>query len=177
LFNLDAKVRAQIAKHVTRVLLIDPNPGAVRLLTDLLKDLGTEERAAAATTRRALQIAADFAPQLILCELSGPDLDAVEFIRTLRRSTLACRQAPVIVLSAEARETSIKSARDAGAHEFLCKPFTAGALFKRVENVTLKPRPWIEARMYVGPDRRRFNSGAFEGDKKRRDDKAFVVAA
>ncbi len=94
----------------------------------------------------------------------------------LRRSTLDCRQAPIIVLSAEATAAAIKAARDAGAHEFLCKPFTAGALFKRVENVILKPRPWIEAKMYVGPDRRRFNSGEFEGDKKRRADAAAVAA-
>ena len=70
------------------------------------------------------------------------------------------------------RRPSIKAARDSGAHEFLCKPFTAGHLFKRVENVALKPRLWIEAKMYVGPDRRRFNSGDFEGAKKRRADSA-----
>jgi hypothetical protein len=63
-------------------------------------------------------------------------------------------------------------------HEFLRKPFTGRDLFKRVENVTLRSRLWIEAKMYVGPDRRRFNSAAegYEGPKKRRSDEAGVVA-
>ena len=77
---------------------------------------------------------------------------------------------------AEATAASINGARNAGVHEFLLKPYTAGDLFKRVENVMLKPRPWIEAVMYVGPDRRRFNSGEFAGAKKRRSDGAPSVA-
>ena len=63
---------------------------------------------------------------------------------------------------------SIKGARDAGAHEFLRKPYTIKDLFKRVENVILKPRDWIEAQMYVGPDRRRFNSESYTGARKRK---------
>jgi CheY-like chemotaxis protein len=176
LFNVDEKIRALIAKQVERVLIADPNTVTVSLLTDLMKDIGGRHRRTASTLPQALQAAANFNPQLIFVELSAPDLDGVAFTQALRRSSLPARKAPVIIVSAEAREGSIKAARDAGAHEFLCKPFTAGAVFKRVENVTLKPRPWIEAQMYVGPDRRRFNSGAFDGARKRRVDKGLVVA-
>ncbi len=171
MFNLDAKVRARIAPHIGRVLVVDPNLAASRLLTDLLKELGARQRLHAATTSRGLEIAREWQPQLIFVEFAGPLLDGVEFTRNLRRSNMAARKAPVIVVTADTREASIKAARDAGAHEFLCKPFTAGNVFRRVENVTLKPRPWIEAQMYVGPDRRRFNSGgAFDGKRKRRAD-------
>ena len=52
-----------------------------------------------------------------------------------------------------------------------------GDLFRRVENVTCKSRPWIEAVMYVGPDRRRFNSGEFAGAKKRRSDAYLAESA
>ncbi len=176
MFNVDSKVRTQIARRLQRVLLVDPHPATVYLLNDLFKVLGVAERVAASSTEKAFETAASLDPQLILTELAGPDLSGVELAVRLRRSTLACRQAPIIVLSAEATAAAIKGARDAGAHEFLCKPFTAGALFKRVENVILKPRPWIEATMYVGPDRRRFNSGEFEGDKKRRADAAAAAA-
>ena len=90
---------------------------------------------------------------------------------------MVARMAPVIVVTSDTRESSIKASRDAGAHEFLCKPFTAGHVYRRVENVTLKPRPWIDAKMYVGPDRRRFNSGDYEGRRKRRADNAVSTAA
>ena len=76
------------------------------------------------------------------------------------------------MVSAEATAEKIKAARDAGAHEFLKKPFSAGDLFKRVENVGTRPRNWVEAVIYVGPDRRRFNSGEYKGRGKRRSDGA-----
>ncbi len=77
------------------------------------------------------------------------------------------------MVSGVATLETIKSARDAGAHEFLRKPFTACDLFRRVENVVPHPRPWIEAAMYVGPDRRRFNAGeAPRSDRRRGDGRA-----
>ena len=177
MFNIDAKIRARIAPHIERVLIVDPNLGATQVLNELLKDLGARQRLHAPTTRKALELTAEWAPQLIFMEFSGPGLDGVDFITQLRRGPLAARQAPVIVITADTRAASIMAARDCGAHEFLCKPFTAGHVFRRVENVTLKPRPWIEAKMYVGPDRRRFNSGEFEGAKKRRSDASKSIAS
>jgi response regulator RpfG family c-di-GMP phosphodiesterase len=81
------------------------------------------------------------------------------------------------MITAEATASSIKGARDAGVHEFLRKPFTSADLMKRVENVALKPRNWVEGVMYVGPDRRRFNSGEYSGPSKRKSDKPGDAAA
>ncbi|OYX36513.1 MAG: hypothetical protein B7Y99_01465 [Caulobacterales bacterium 32-69-10] len=153
-----------------RVLVIDFNAGSAKLAGELMKEIGARQIVGASKTDRALAIAQDFDPHLILTELNGPGLDGLEFTRQLRRSPFACRKVPVIVMTAEATAASITGARNAGMHEFLRKPYTAGDLFKRVENVILKPRPWIEAVMYVGPDRRRFNSGEFTGARKRRSD-------
>ena len=171
-FNVDRKILARIARQVERVLIIDPNAASARMLGEILKELGSRQPIYAQRTEQALAIAREFDPQVIFVEIEGAELDGVDFTTRLRRSNLPARKAPIIVLASNPREGSIKAARDSGAHEFLCKPFTAGHLFKRVENVTLKPRLWIEAKMYVGPDRRRFNSGDFEGAKKRRADSA-----
>lgn len=75
------------------------------------------------------------------------------------------------MVTADATATTIKGARDCGVHEFLRKPFTSTDLFRRVENVALKSRDWIEGVGYVGPDRRRFNSGEYAGPQKRKQDK------
>jgi DNA-binding response OmpR family regulator len=171
-FKIDDKTRLILRRRIERVLVVDPHLAAARLLTDLLTELGAGQRLTATTTARALNIAREWEPQLIFIEFAGPALDGVDFTRRLRRSSLVARRAPVIIVTAETREASIKAARDSGAHEFLCKPFTAGHVFRRVENVMLKPRPWIEAKMYVGPDRRRFNSGQYLGDRKRGADAA-----
>ena len=55
-------------------------------------------------------------------------------------------------------------------HEFLRKPFTIRDLSRRIEAVMLNRRDWIEAVSYVGPDRRRFNSGDYKGPRKRKAD-------
>jgi CheY-like chemotaxis protein len=172
LFNADPRVLARIARQIERVLVVDANASSSRLLGELMKELGARQPVYATQTERALDIARDFDPQIVFTDLEGPDLDGVEFTHRLRRSNLAARKASVVVMAVQPREGAIKAARDSGAHEFLLKPFTAGNLFKRVENVSLKPRLWIDAKMYVGPDRRRFNAGEFAGSRKRRADGA-----
>jgi CheY-like chemotaxis protein len=171
-FNADPRTLQRIAANMQRVLVLDPNAGAAKLLGELMKEMGARQISWAAKTDRALAIVQDFDPHLILTELTGPDLDGLEFTRQLRRSPSGARKVPVIVITAEATAACILGARNAGMHEFLRKPYTAGDLYRRVENVILKPRPWIDAQMYVGPDRRRFKSGEFAGDEKRRSDAA-----
>lgn len=172
MFNADPKLLARISRHIERVLIVDANQAASRLLGELMKEIGARQPAYAVSTERALELCREQEPQIVFIDLEGPELDAVELTQRLRRSGLVARKAPVVVMATEPREGAIKAARDSGAHEFLVKPFTAGHLFRRVENVTLKPRLWVEARMYVGPDRRRFNSGGFTGARKRRSDGA-----
>lgn len=172
MFNVEPRLLARISRQIERVLVVDTSVASARLLGELMKEMGARQPVYASHTERALNIAAEFEPQIVFTELSGPDLDGVDLTHRLRRSAFSARKAPVVVMTAQPREGAIKAARDAGAHEFLVKPFTAGHLFKRVENVTLKPRLWIEAKMYVGPDRRRFNSGEFAGSRKRRSDSA-----
>lgn len=176
MYTADAKTMQRIAAGLHRVLIIDSAAGSARLLADLIKEMGARQIASATSTRRAMAMVGDFEPQLILTEFKGADLDGIAFTAELRRSALAARQAPVIMVTAEATAASILAARNNGVHEFLRKPFAAGDLYRRVENVILKPRPWIQAQSYVGPDRRRFNSGEFQGSKKRRAD-AFVPPA
>ena len=81
-----------MAPHLQRVLVVDPNLAASRLLTELVKELGASQRMHASTTKRALEIAKDWQPQLIFVEFAGPGLDGVEFTERLRRSTIAARK-------------------------------------------------------------------------------------
>lgn len=174
LFNANPKVLARLAPRLQRVLIVDPNNAAARLLADLMKEMGARETYFAASQARALALVQQTDPQVVFTEFAGPELDGIEFSRSLRRSGFAARRCPLIMVTAEATAASIIAARDSGVHEFLRKPFTAGDLFRRVENVITKERPWIEAKMYVGPDRRRFNSGAYQGPKKRRVDRGVI---
>jgi DNA-binding response OmpR family regulator len=76
------------------------------------------------------------------------------------------------MISAEATAAAILGARDAGVHEFLRRPFTINDLTRRLEAVARRPREWIEGVDYIGPDRRRFNTGEYAGPMRRRVDHA-----
>jgi len=175
-FAADAKTLSRIEPVVRRVLIADPNQASARLLLDIMKSLGAREVVTESDEHRVMDHAREMEPGLIFTERSGVKLDGEQLARRIRRSNLACRRVPIIMMTADATASSIKGARDAGIHEFLRKPFTSNDLFRRVENVALKPRDWIEAVGYVGPDRRRFNSGDYAGPQKRTADKPATAA-
>ena len=172
MFSTDARLMQKIAAGLGRVMVIDPQPASAKLVGELIKEMGARQVVCLNRSARGLEAIASLDPHLICIEANGYEFDGVDLIHRLRRSQFPCRKAWVIMITSEATVESIKQARDAGVHEFLRKPFTAKDLFRRVENVVLKPRLWIDAQMYVGPDRRRFNSGEFAGAKKRRADSA-----
>lgn len=170
MFNEDHKLIQRMAPMLQRILIVDPHPVGVTVLTDILRNIARSQIWTAPSEPRGLALAKNVDPQLVFVEMSGPELDGCRFTRSLRRSHFACRQAPVIMVTSTATAAGILGARDAGVHEFLRKPFTTKDLLRRLEAVTLRPRDWIEAVSYVGPDRRRFNSGDYAGDLKRRSD-------
>lgn len=170
MYNADTKIIQRMAPHLQRVLIVDSQPASVKLLQDLMRSLVTCQVWSAPNDSKALQAAAAVDPQIIFLEYGGPGLDGARLSRAIRRSDLPCRKSPIIMVTAEATAQAILGARDSGVHEFLRKPFTMKDLLRRLEAVALKPRDWVEAVHYVGPDRRRFNSGDYAGPRKRRSD-------
>lgn len=168
--SVDPKLSRAVAERVARVMIINPQAPAARMLATQLRDLAPSEATIIADTATALKAVNDLNPTLIFVEHVPGEIDGLEFTRRLRRSMTPPRGTPVILTTAEATAAVLFGARDAGVHEFLRKPFNLGDLTKRVVAV-ITPRPWIQAENYVGPDRRRFNSGDYKGPPKRLSDK------
>jgi CheY-like chemotaxis protein len=171
-FNRTAKTAQRMAPMLRRVLIVDPQETSSRMLGELLREVCLPDVWTAPTNAKALRLADKVDPQLIFCVLADEGVDGTAFTRALRRSDHACRQTPVILMAAEAAPHAILAGRDAGAHEFLKRPFTAKDVLRRLEAVLLHSRGWVEAIDYVGPDRRCFNSAAYEGPHKRLADQA-----
>jgi CheY-like chemotaxis protein len=167
-FNDEFKLAERMAPSLQKVLIVDPLPASARLLAELMRSISQGQLWNAPNGRKAMELSERIDPHLIFVELDGGD--GLEFTRKLRRSDAICRQCPVIMITATATAAAIKAARDAGVHEFLRKPYTMRDLLRRLEAVTLRPRDWVEAVEYIGPDRRRFNSGDYTGPLKRRSD-------
>jgi DNA-binding response OmpR family regulator len=170
LFNADAKIIQRMAPMLKRVMVVDPQAASARLVGELMRDIARSEIWVAETNEKAIKLAGAYDPHIIFVEMGPTPVDGIAFTRQLRRSRLSARYAPVIMITSQATAAGILKARDGGVHEFLRKPFTLKDLLRRLEAVTLRQRDWVEAVNYVGPDRRRFNSGDYQGSLKRRSD-------
>ncbi|QLQ12283.1 MAG: response regulator [Brevundimonas sp.] len=177
MFTSDRQFRERLEPGLRRVMVVDGNPHAAALIVDIIKGLGGRDVRTAKSQDGGLALARDLEPTLIFLERHGPDLNGEMLARAIRRSYYGCRRAPIIMVSAEAAASGIRGARDAGVHEFLRKPFTSADVVRRIENVVTRPRDWVEAVSYVGPDRRRFNSGEYPGEAKRKDDRPVAATS
>jgi DNA-binding response OmpR family regulator len=155
-----------------RFLVIDPNLTTAKMLANLLRSLSPSVQVyGAQDAEKGMLLAGQVDPQLVFVEAAAQGFDGMAFTRAFRRSDLACREAPVIMVFTEVVAAQILGARDSGVHEFLRRPVSLGDLERRLDAVSGRPRDWIEAVNYVGPDRRRFNSAAdYHGPNKRRTD-------
>jgi len=164
---IDVRTRARVATLIERVLIVDARAPYCQSLGERLRDVGPCQIWTAADPGGALDLAAQIDPRVVFVGHSA-GLDPARFIRALRRSDLGCRRAPVILVSSIATAAAIVAARDAGAHEFLRRPFTVEDLARHLDAVAGRPRAWIEGVDYVGPDRRRFNTGDYSEALRRR---------
>jgi two-component system KDP operon response regulator KdpE len=113
--------------QVTRVLVVDDEPQILRALRINLR-VRSYEVDTAATGAQALEMAARHPPDLVILDLGLPDLDGVEVIEGLRGWTTA----PIIVLSGRADSMDKVEALDAGADDYVTKPFAMEELLARM---------------------------------------------
>ncbi len=109
------------------VLVVEDEPQVRRFLRASLASRGYR-LVEATTVREAQQLATSHVPDLFLLDLGLPDGDGIELTRSLRGWT----HAPIIVLSARGREEDKVDALDAGADDYLTKPFGVSELLARI---------------------------------------------
>jgi two-component system, OmpR family, KDP operon response regulator KdpE len=112
---------------MTRVLVVDDEPQILRALRINLRVRDYEVHVAA-TGSEALQVASRYPPDLVILDLGLPDMDGVQVIQGLRGWT----KAPIIVLSGRADSTDKVEALDAGADDYVTKPFGVEELLARM---------------------------------------------
>jgi two-component system KDP operon response regulator KdpE len=125
---------------MTRVLLVDDEPGLLRALSINLRARRYEVDTAA-DGASALAIAARRPPDVVVLDLGLPDLDGVEVVHGLRGWTTA----PIIVLSARDTQADKVAALDAGADDYVTKPFGMDELLARLRAATRRAAPTADA--------------------------------
>jgi two-component system, OmpR family, KDP operon response regulator KdpE len=120
---------------MTRVLVVDDEPQILRALRINLRVRDYEVHVAATGTE-ALEVAGRYPPDLVILDLGLPDLDGVEVIQGLR----GWSKAPIIVLSGRADSVDKVEALDAGADDYITKPFGVEELLARMRAAVRRTR-------------------------------------
>jgi two-component system KDP operon response regulator KdpE len=121
---------------MTRVLVVDDEPGVLRALGTNLRARGYVVDLAI-SGEAALESAARHHPDVVVLDLGLPGIDGVEVVRGLRGWT----ETPIIVLSARDRETDKVAALDAGADDYVTKPFGMDELLARLRAALRRAAP------------------------------------
>lgn len=150
------------------ILLVEQHMLMRRVLRDVMKQLGISNVRMASTYDLALDLIKERRPDIIVTDWS-PGLDAIRFVRELRKSRGEGAFIPVVILSAFSEIAHVCKARDAGVTEFLTKPVSAKSLYKRIVSVVEKERHFVRTRDFFGPDRRRRREAPYKGPERRGD--------
>jgi two-component system KDP operon response regulator KdpE len=116
------------------VLVVEDEPAVAEVLATALRARGHRVDVAA-TGREALAMASMIEPDVVLLDLALPDVDGIEVCRRLRRWF----NNPIMVLTADGDEDRMVAALDAGADDYVTKPFSMRALLARLR-VALRHR-------------------------------------
>jgi two-component system, OmpR family, KDP operon response regulator KdpE len=141
----------------SRILVVDDETQIARVLKTTLNSQGYEVKTAA-DGESALNLAVDWIPDLIVTDLSMPGMTGIELCRAVRERS----QVPIIVLSVRGEEKTKVEALDAGADDYVTKPFSVNELLARVRSnlrrvaATQEPTPTVieDGDFYINPESR-----------------------
>ena len=126
--NSTAQVPAErAAAAAAHILVVDDEPQITRVLRATLTGQGYEIRTAN-DAQSALELMQDWRPHLVITDLMMPEIDGIELCRRIRESS----QVPIIVLSVRGQENWKVKALDAGADDYVTKPFNTNELLARI---------------------------------------------
>lgn len=115
---------------MARIVLVEDDIEIRRLVADALAENGHDVESAD-SAMQGLELAVKGHPDLVLLDLGLPDLDGTELLRMIR----AVSRVPVIVVTARGADSVVVSTLDAGADDYLVKPFSVSQLKARVRAV------------------------------------------
>jgi len=121
---------------MTRVLVVDDEPQIRRALSTNLRARGYEVELAA-TGEEALQLVVDRHPDVVVLDLGLPGIDGLEVVRSLRTWS----RVPIVVLSVREAERDKVAALDAGADDYVTKPFGMSELLARLRAAVRRSAP------------------------------------
>lgn len=136
-------------------LVIDDNRYARSFIKTALQSFGLRTIHEAADGPAALDLLGRETVHLVIVAQDLSPMSGIDFTRAVRGGeSVGCIDIAIIMVSTESSRETVVLSRNAGVTEFLVKPLSTESLFRRVRNVLVNPRPFVQTADYTGPDRR-----------------------
>jgi DNA-binding response OmpR family regulator len=150
-----------------RFLVVDGNRLFLDMVKDVLAMLGAPNVLRAPDVEKAKRLLREENIDIVITEWNLEGETGVDLLHYIRNSPDSPnRLMPIVMLTANSEENYVLAARDRGVTEFLAKPFTAQTFYDRLVSVIARPRSFVDAETYFGPDRRR-HQAEFRGPDRR----------
>jgi two-component system, chemotaxis family, chemotaxis protein CheY len=158
------------------ILVADPSSYMSMLIHSMLRGFGSNKVLEARSSTNVLQVLTNQKIDILICDSRLPPHGGLPLTRAIRRKQdNANRTIPILVMTSDGRETTVKLARDAGANMVIAKPMSPGSLYDRLAWIAFNPRQFVDTPTYFGPDRRFKIEGYPGGVGRRKGDKIVEI--
>ncbi len=153
------------------ILVVEDTGPLRKLIISVLTTLGVGMIHSANDGDEGFEVFCQHNPDIIITDWLMPPASGLDLVNKIRRDPKSPnRMAPIIIMTGYSAMPRVTEARDQGVTEFLVKPFSAGDLARRIAHVINKPRDFVAAEGFFGPDRRRKPDDGYRGPEKRDDE-------
>lgn len=147
-----------------RIMVLEENPFMAELMSAMLREFRVNMVATTCKLQEAMERLEQFnmySParshiDILITDWVPPKAEGVDLLKWARIHAVdSIRYLPILFCTSYANRKNVYRVRDCGANEVLVKPVSAIKLAHRLTHIIDKPRPFVRARHFLGPDRRR----------------------
>lgn len=151
-----------------RILVVDDMKPMLHLVDSVLKIFGFKEIHLAENGEEGFEKLCKHDPDLVITDWMMDPVNGLELTKKIRQDPLAPNPyVPILMMTGFSSRLRVEDARDQGITEFIVKPFTTRDLYTRVAQIIEKPRQFVDAGEFFGPDRRRKRPKDYQGPRRR----------
>ncbi len=138
-----------------KILVVEDHEPTRIFLKEVLQASGTSHLQIVADVKSALPLLKDRLLDLLICDLNLGEINGQALIRAVRLNpNFTNRYMPIIVLTGDSKPETVRELINLGINKFVSKPVSAQGLIEAIRNVLERPKAFITAKDYFGPDRR-----------------------
>lgn len=151
-----------------RILIVDADVEMAQVLKSMLGEMGFTDVHLSKSGKDAITLMGTLVFDFVITEWNTQQVDGIALLEFVRHSPKSSNPTiPIIMITGRAEQIDVALARDYGVNEYIVKPFTAKSVYERIERIIEKPRGFVYAKPFIGPDRRTRTDSKVKHERRR----------